>query len=371
MTRVVVMGWLALVSTLLLTVAGILTPIGLGEAIVLSGSTTATFLYAKDSSAFGGTAANREQYSNSRTCNFGKSPCPGVKENDTVSILADISGPEKGPVTFYQNYIAQNITDCFSSGSKGSLVSSPFDIQFRQFDVSFNEQNLTAKKNTTGTFYWTEHTLLLDTIACREGLVIDAVNGGIGFRNHTIPALPPTVHGAAWQEDILWLEPDTFCVGTNWSISTEFQLAPFSQGGLSMGANTRLIYDGHRPDHGFEAKFPTFKDTILSPDLLGRVHLAAEVFDYRLSKILNLDQMNVNSEAYDISVLYQLSSSFLGLSSHRQGLVFGPLRDSWSAYYGETSKLTWSSGREYHLPPTEIVQVCGMVKSNLYISWLV
>ena len=98
MTRVVVMGWLTLISTLLLAIAGILTPIGLGEAIFLSSSTTAMFVYAKDPSAFGGMADSREQYSSSRTCNFGKSPCPGVTENDTVSILADLSGGKKGPI---------------------------------------------------------------------------------------------------------------------------------------------------------------------------------------------------------------------------------------------------------------------------------
>ena len=150
MTRVVVMGWLTLISTPLLAIAGILTPIGLGEAIFLSSSTTAMFVYAKDPSAFGGMADSREQYSSSRTCNFGKSPCPGVTENDTVSILADLSGGEKGPLTYYQNYISQDFTDCFSSGSQGSLIASPFDIQFRQFEVSSNELNLTAEKNTIG-----------------------------------------------------------------------------------------------------------------------------------------------------------------------------------------------------------------------------
>ncbi|KAK0114757.1 hypothetical protein ONS95_014241 [Cadophora gregata] len=373
MTRVVFMSWLALISTLLLAVAGILTPIGLGEAIFLSGKTEATFLYAKDRSAFGGAAGSREQYSNSRTCNFGKSPCPGVRENDTVTVLAEMTDHGKMPVTFYQNYISENITECFSSGSRGSLISSPFEIQFRQFDASSNEHNLTAKKNTTGTFYWTEHTLLLDSIVCREGLIIDAINGGVGFRNHTVPELPQTVHGAAWTEDILWLEPDTVCVNTNWSISTEFQLAPFSVGGLFVGTNTWLLREGDGVDPKLDIEFPTFGNTISSPDLLGRANTAAAIFDYHLSWLLNLDQSNFSTGAYNITSDSDLVRSFLSSGYDRCSLVFGSLTEPtyavmWNsvintdngtvlngtslginspwASNGNTSDLTWSFGLE-------------------------
>ncbi|PVH76986.1 hypothetical protein DL98DRAFT_574021 [Cadophora sp. DSE1049] len=269
--------WPSILHHMVCPVAGILTLIGLGEAIVLSGKTKATFVYAKDRSVFGQTAASR------------------------------------------------------AHGSKGSLISSPFEIQFRQFEISSNEENLTAKKNTTGTIYWTEHILLLDDIVCREGLVIDAVSGGIGLRNHTIPALPATVHGMTWTEDILWLEPDTVCVDTNWSISTEFLLTPFSAGGLSLGTNKWLLRDGDGLDRGLDANFSTFEDSISSPDLLGRAQLAAEIFVYHLSWLLNLDQSNISTGAYNITSDSDLITSFLGSGSHKAGLVFGGLEEPWWA----------------------------------------
>lgn len=46
-----------------------------------------------------------------------------------------------------------------------------------------------------------------------EGIVIDTINGTIGFRNHTVPTNLP--YGAEWEEDILFLEPESVCVNTN------------------------------------------------------------------------------------------------------------------------------------------------------------
>lgn len=46
-----------------------------------------------------------------------------------------------------------------------------------------------------------------------EGLVVDTVQGAIGFRNHTVP--PGFPFGATWSEDLLFIEPETVCVDTN------------------------------------------------------------------------------------------------------------------------------------------------------------
>ena len=57
-----------------------------------------------------------------------------------------------------------------------------------------------------------------------EGLIIDTVNGGIGFRNHTLPI--GLELGAEWTEDILWVTPVTACTSVNlslhFSISKDF-----------------------------------------------------------------------------------------------------------------------------------------------------
>lgn len=46
-----------------------------------------------------------------------------------------------------------------------------------------------------------------------EGLVVDAKNGGVGFRNHSAP--PLTAYGSTWTEDLLSIQPVPRCVDTN------------------------------------------------------------------------------------------------------------------------------------------------------------
>jgi hypothetical protein len=46
-----------------------------------------------------------------------------------------------------------------------------------------------------------------------EGLIVDTKTGSIGFRNHSIPIT--SQWGAAWTEDLLFIEPKTECVNTN------------------------------------------------------------------------------------------------------------------------------------------------------------
>jgi hypothetical protein len=56
--------------------------------------------------------------------------------------------------------------------------------------------------------------LLNDKIEAVEGLIVDTHNGGIGFRNHSIP-VGALAYGAEWTEDILFIQPETQCVDTN------------------------------------------------------------------------------------------------------------------------------------------------------------
>jgi hypothetical protein len=58
------------------------------------------------------------------------------------------------------------------------------------------------------------HTVVLrNSTEAYEGLIVDTINGGVGFRNHTVP--PPTAYGSTWTEDILFVLPETHCVDTN------------------------------------------------------------------------------------------------------------------------------------------------------------
>jgi len=50
-----------------------------------------------------------------------------------------------------------------------------------------------------------------------DGLIVDLKDGGLGFRNHTIPL--GSGQGARWDEDILFVVPETTCVDTNLTLA--------------------------------------------------------------------------------------------------------------------------------------------------------
>lgn len=72
-----------------------------------------------------------------------------------------------------------------------------------------------------GTYRQIQTLILDETIKPVEGLIVDAKSGGLGFRNHTVPA--NSEHGATWAEDLLFILPETHCENTNLTI--EFTVA--------------------------------------------------------------------------------------------------------------------------------------------------
>ena len=62
--------------------------------------------------------------------------------------------------------------------------------------------------------------MLHNTTEALEGVIVDTVNGGLGYRNHTLPENLPL--GGRWSEDITWIEPRTECVDTN--LTFEFSM---------------------------------------------------------------------------------------------------------------------------------------------------
>jgi hypothetical protein len=72
--------------------------------------------------------------------------------------------------------------------------------------------------NTTGDIAKIQTLLYLDKVEVGEGVIIDTTTGAIGFCNHMVPTLPRMKHGATRTEHLLWIEPVTVCVDTNWAI---------------------------------------------------------------------------------------------------------------------------------------------------------
>ncbi|KAK4461311.1 hypothetical protein QBC42DRAFT_330110 [Cladorrhinum samala] len=210
---------------LMCAIAGVVTPLGLGEEPTALAPRTATFEYVKDDSVYRLGTSPRGKHPLSRLCNgehLGGSavvgPCPYSNTEVVYVDNPDRSGFRVELPNGYNTSVPQEPREIFSSGISGSTVSSFFDIEWRQVtrqtSPSFNITELAV-----GMFRPLDTLTLQDQYRLVEGLIIDAKAGGIGFRNHTVPVA--LGRGATWEEDILFIEPSTACVNTNLTLDFE------------------------------------------------------------------------------------------------------------------------------------------------------
>jgi hypothetical protein len=175
-----------------------------------------------------------------------------------------------------------------------------------------------------------ESVVLLDSIVVREGVIIDTVNGGIGFRNHTVPVEPTIRHSATWTEDILWIELMTSCVDTNWTIEI-FQA-------VSSSSTPSNIWLGNRGGGITSDRTPRFtpfdnSNPQLNPDLEGRAHLGASMFGYILSAMLNLTAQNASNTGYNVDSNDDIFLSLTSLTHSSTGLAMGGIFDLSYGYF--------------------------------------
>lgn len=220
-TRVFMLSWSITLSLLLLAVAGVLTPLGLTDAIKAGGQATAHFRYVPDLTGYGyGTAPRYNRFS--RLCGaFLLLNCPGRNDGyDFVKNATGIYGTPRNDDAIINSTIPANVTKVLQSGTSkdGSTLSGPFDIQYRTWSVradTYEKLVDGGKPYAAGTFRNLEMLILHNKVEAVEGLVVDTVNGGIGFRNHSVPT--GFESGVEWTEDLTWITPVTQCVNTNLS----------------------------------------------------------------------------------------------------------------------------------------------------------
>ncbi|KAE9364574.1 hypothetical protein N431DRAFT_388781 [Stipitochalara longipes BDJ] len=208
---------------LLIAIAGIVTPLGIYQTLAPTDNVQTPFKYLLDTSPFGIGTPVRSDLSYNRICTTddlasGRPiPCPF---SDTVEITTfNETGYTISLPYGYDISIPQIILDTYSSGvGNDTTISNFFDIQWRQYMITADP----SKIFNNGSSYLVEafrgmQTLGLDnSVEAIEGLVVDTVSGGIGFRNHTVP--PGFQFGVTWDEDLLFIEPETVCVDTNTTI---------------------------------------------------------------------------------------------------------------------------------------------------------
>jgi hypothetical protein len=218
---------------LLIAVTAIVTPLGLYEGIVAEqAEDDAVFHYIKDASPMGYGTPPRTNVSWSRLCGFfGLIPCPN--DNNQASVFENTTLLQINFTTdWYDSSIPQKVVDVFQSGAvdMGETVAGPFDIQYRSYmkstidDIKGKNRGPSVDNGTgrvVGTYQPLSSLVLSDAVLPVEGLIVDMISGGIGFRNHSAPAF--RAFGAAWTEDILFVVPDTVCVNTNTTL--DFHIA--------------------------------------------------------------------------------------------------------------------------------------------------
>jgi hypothetical protein len=223
--RIRLLTWLRPLALGLVTIAAIVTPLGLYDEILPSRrDQNIEFVYMQDSGPMGyGTptrASNSIGYT--RICGgFLPMQCPGttveIIYSGNASVMeANITNDD------YDIRIPRGLAELYQSGlaERPQSVSSFFDIQSRQYSFQNQSGILNNERYVVDSFRFLTSVVLNDAIEPVEGLVVNTQTGGIAFRNHTVPV--GLKYGAEWTEDLLWIEPETACVDTN--ISVEFKI---------------------------------------------------------------------------------------------------------------------------------------------------
>ncbi|KAK1752031.1 hypothetical protein QBC47DRAFT_64055 [Echria macrotheca] len=262
----------SLLGTLLISVAAIVTPLGLYEAIVPADNQAGLdFHYVADSGVFGqGTPPRNESLPFSRMCY--NTTCPSLTP---VSSSGDAIDTRVPPGTI----------SLFSSGASAlaSSVSSIFDIQWRSWTWMGLEDN--SSLYPVGLGRQISIVALDNTLEVVEGLVLDTVDGAIGFRNHSAP--PVSSDGSTWTEDLLFIQPVTQCVNTNLTIEYTIPLNNASSSLISV-KDIRIV------DHGgfaaLDQTFPQWKrsEAQTNPDFRIRAYQAAWLNNVFVMKLLNV-----------------------------------------------------------------------------------
>ncbi|SCO87604.1 uncharacterized protein FRV6_11731 [Fusarium oxysporum] len=267
---------------IILSIASVVTPLGLYDALVPGKAVQASFVYAADTSPFGYGTAARSNYSWSRRCGyFSPIPCPF---SDTVAIITDYpNGTTRYTYPYGINVtIPDVILETYSSGTRDhTTVSNFFDIQWRRYattqDWLLNNGSAYLLSN-----YRNVQSLILNNAAeVVEGLVVDMIKGGVGFRNHTVP--PGFSFGVTWEEDLLFIEPETVCVDTN--LTLDYTI---------VNVNGSAISDVVLTDRGGFVNLnqtfpkPDYDNPQANPDLYGRAYIAAWLHNAYTAVYLNV-----------------------------------------------------------------------------------
>jgi len=223
--KISLVTWTKPVGLLLIAVAAIVTPLGLYDEIgPVSYTEDVEFAYVADSSLIGSNTPARSGrgFKFSRLCAGFLCPGDPNQGNITRTEIYNYTTNETRPYSYYivPESISPALIDLYQSGIEHASpsLSSFFDIQSRQW-TTWTGDIVERRGSLLGVDYKYLSTILMNNrIEPFEGLIVDSISGGIGFRNHSVP-VAEFRYGAEWEEDVIWMQPESICVDTNISVS--------------------------------------------------------------------------------------------------------------------------------------------------------
>ncbi|KAK5094987.1 hypothetical protein LTS08_008383 [Lithohypha guttulata] len=295
--NIAVVTWIRPLTLLIAAIAAIVTPLGLHDGIYLATNVQeVTFVHAADRGPFGsGTPARNAEFGFSRRCS--ELLCPGEPELGNITQAGTYNGRNVttvGRITSPE--IPQSLVDLFESGvDHGTSVSSFFDVQYRQWKETKNFWVVENSSFLTGDFKMLGSSILNNKYELSEGVILDMINGSIGFRNHSVPT--KLVYGAEWAEDILFLEPEAACVNTNLTVYytlTNTGVIENEQGLVDHGGFVNINRtDPYPVTSSTTGEYP-FLDSQNLPMLYNRAYYAAWLTNVFSMQFLNVTEPRTN-----------------------------------------------------------------------------
>ena len=359
-TRINFVTWTKPLSLALIAVAAVMTPIGLYEDLVPSDdSQLVNFVAVADTGTMGSGTPPRSDLGFSRQCGyFGHMQCPATTVViETSSNVNWTNFTVEGNMP-YDHRIPKVLAELYQSGlrEQARSVSSYFDIQARQYRTSSEQGDVMNETYLVDSFRPLGSMIMDDSMSLIDGLIVDMSRGGIGFRKHTAPT--GLRYGAEWDEDILFIEPETVCVDMN--LTYEVQVPTSSV----YNPVSYLVDEGGWAHMNITSPFldPWFED--LQTELLSNGDPSLHARAYRAgwwTNVLNMYYFNIskpytNRTAYLTSRLGQrfpVNTSSFGVLNKDQ-LQFGNFYDLFdgipSGYLMSNGSL-YTSNSSYGGPP--------------------
>lgn len=358
------LSWTSALSLLLLGIVSAITPLGLRASLALTAPRSVTFQYAQDGSAFGKATLPHGDYVYNRVCGgWMTMNCPGNYDGFNHSNNLTKGTPDSGYYTWSNdNYtdpyissrIPWNTTEIFTNATIDTTVASIFDIKYRTFTNHMNTTRPAVNESTPwidqgrlrtkGRFQFYQSLILNDRLEAVEGLIVDTISGGIGFRNHTLPTGSGSETGSKWEEDILWLEPETQCVDLNMTLDYTLNSVSYSN-----VVNSRLTDRGGLVNLPIRYPLKDLNDLQGqdSPLLRERAWKAAVLTNMNLMRFFNETRVNTSlGKTYGLDrwSAVGISPSRIALAQHGSdmgpglGLSLYDTHQNFSVFSNESSK---------------------------------